>query len=247
MSAPVPRTPRQRRRWVRVLWWALALVVGVPLLYLLAAFGLALIPVNGDFRDAPADEGVEVFLVSNGVHVDFLVPVTTAWKDWSREFPRADFEAVDETFTGLLVGWGDRRFYLETPTWADLTVPVALNAVLWPSATVIHAQYVDWRPQTGPGSEPSSRRVVLAAAAYRELCEFLSSSCRRDGSGAPVLLPGKGYGPTDNFYKAEGSYHAFNTCNLWTNRGLWRSGVRTALWSPFAQGLLRHLPERDER
>lgn len=38
-------------------------------------------------------------------------------------------------------GWGDHGFYLETPTWADLTVPTALKAVSWLNRTAIHATF----------------------------------------------------------------------------------------------------------
>ena len=84
--------------------------------------------------------------------------------------------------------------------------------------------------------------MALSEAAYRRLCDFIEGSFQKDASGAFVLVPGKGYGADDNFYEAVGSYHPFNTCNVWTNRGLKDCGVRTALWSPFPQGVLRHLP-----
>ena len=233
----LPRPKRKRRRWVRALLWSGTALIGLPLAYALAGFGLALIPVNADFRDAP--EGVEVFLVSNGIHVDFLVPAVTPEKDWSREIHRADFRGAGESFTRILLGWGNRRFYLETPTWADLKLSTVAGAVFWPSATAVHAQYADWRPAA---EDPSSRRVVLERAAYRKLCDFIEGSFRKDAAGGIELIPGKGYGPDDNFYEGAGSYHAFSTCNLWTNRGLKAAGVRTALWSPFPQGILWHLP-----
>jgi hypothetical protein len=42
-------------------------------------------------------------------------------------------------------------------------------------------------------------------------------------------------------YEAVGSYHAFNTCNLWTNRVFKQIGVKTALWSPFTKDIVYHL------
>ena len=64
--------------------------------------------------------------------------------------------------------------------------------------------------------------------------------------GRPILIPGKSYGPTDHFYEGTGKYHAFNTCNMWTNRVLKETGVRTAAWSPFTEGILYHLERDDE-
>lgn len=227
-----------RRRWRKLLIILLLLLVGVPALYLIAALGLALIPVNRDFAQLPEGQGVEIQLVSNGVHVDFVLPVSTRVMDWESRFPRASFPAVGSGPQHILVGWGNREFYLETPTWADLKVSTALRAVFWPSPTVVHVQYV-----RGPFEEDATcRSVRISEAAYGELCAFVEEAFRRDRAGGFQLIPGRGYGPTDNFYEGTGSYHAFNTCNSWTMRGLKRTGVRTALWSPFAFGVLRHLP-----
>ena len=111
------------------------------------------------------------------------------------------------------------------PTWSDLKISTALNAIFWPSASVVHAEYLEGRLVDGE----SCRTVRLSDNAYRELCAYLEETFRKDAAGKPVLIPGKSYHDTDNFYESGGSYHAFNTCNLWANRGLKRIGVRTAL------------------
>jgi uncharacterized protein (TIGR02117 family) len=232
------RRGKRRNKTLRWISWCAALALGIPLAYVLAALGLAFIPVNAGFVDAA--DGVELFLVSNGVHVDFLVPVKSTVEDWSQKLPRKDFRGVDESFSGLLLGWGNRGFYLETPTWSDLKVSTALHAIFLPSASVVHAQYVDWHPV----GDAYSRKVRISESAYRDLCAYLEASFQKDANGKFLLIPNKGYGDADNFYEGVGSYHAFNTCNLWTNRGLKQIGVRTALWSPFAGGILRQLPGR---
>jgi uncharacterized protein (TIGR02117 family) len=227
-----------RRRLTKVLLTLLLLCIGVPSLYAVLAFGLALIPVNGDFVEPPPGEGVEIQLVSNGIHVDYLLPVESAVMDWSQRFPRSTFRSVGEDWRYVLVGWGDRGIYLDTPTWAELKASTALKAIFWPSPTALHVQYL---PRAFVESE-SIRWVRVSEDAYRELCDFIEESFQRDRDGNPLLIPGKGYGAADNFYEGRGHYHAFNTCNSWTVRGLKRIGVPTALWSPFAFGVLRHLP-----
>ena len=51
-------------------------------------------------------------------------------------------------------------------------------------------------------------------------------------SSVGVLIPTPG---------SAGSYHAFNTCNSWTNRVLASIGVRTAMWSPTDHAILYQL------
>jgi uncharacterized protein (TIGR02117 family) len=215
-----------------------ALVVVIPLLYLAAAFMGSIIPVDRDFTPAPAGEGVEVFMVSNGIHVDLLLPVRTPERDWSKIFPLHDFRGVDASWSHVLIGWGDRRFYLETPTWADLEAGTVLSAVFWPTSSVLHAQYVRGRPVP----DASWRVTRISRERYRRLCAFIDASFVRGPQGTAIVLHGKNYGPSDNFYEGIGRYHAFNTCNLWTNRALKAAGIRTALWSPFPQGILWQAP-----
>jgi uncharacterized protein (TIGR02117 family) len=234
-----PLAPRRRwRRLRRVAGAMLALVLGPPILYLTAALAGSAIAVHRDFVEARPGEGVEIFLVSNGIHVDFLVPARALDRDWSKVFPPEQFRGVDERWSHLLLGWGNRRFYLETPTWADLKVSTVLSAVFWPTPSVLHAQYVPQRPEP----DASWRPIRLPAESYRKLCDFIESSFLKAPGGGAVLIEGKSYGPSDNFYEGVGSYHALRTCNLWTNRGLKAAEVRTALWSPFPQGILWQMP-----
>ncbi|HVR76086.1 MAG TPA: TIGR02117 family protein [Planctomycetota bacterium] len=225
-----------KRRWRRIARNVLLVLIGPPALYVLAALGLGFIPVNRDF--VAASDGIEVHLLSNGIHVDFLVPVKSSVMDWSEKIPRSDFPGAVEDCTHLLVGWGNRNFYLETPTWADLKASTVARVVFWPSATVMHVEYVHGPPT----SNASTRRIRIGHGAYRKLCAFLEASFQHKATGAFKILPGRGYGDADNFYEGVGTYHAFNTCNQWTNRGLKTIGVRTALWSPFPFGILHHLP-----
>ena len=37
--------------------------------------------------------------------------------------------------------------------------------------------------------------------------------------------------------RANKKYHVFNTCNNWVNRGLKKTGIRTAVWTAGAFGL----------
>ena len=97
------------------------------LLAFVALLVIGLIPVNNGFR-AP-DEGIELFLVSNPVHADIIVPRSTAVIDWNERFDREHFEGDISKATHIAFGWGDRGFFLETETWDDLKVSTAANAL----------------------------------------------------------------------------------------------------------------------
>ncbi len=240
-ASPTSATSATRRRLRRLLTYSLAalgILVVVAVVYLAAALLLGIIPVNDDFRNA--ESGIEVFLVSNGVHVDFVLPVRSQAIDWAELFPRKRFVEVDSTCEYVMFGWGERSFYIETPTWSDVRVWTVVRAMLWPTPSVMHVQYLRGKPA---GEE--TRRVVLSDSQYEALIAAIRRSFQTTADDRIAAIPGTSYGNTDNFYEGTGSYHALNTCNMWTNRLLKEAGVRTAVWSPFTEGILYHI-DRDE-
>jgi hypothetical protein len=58
-------------------------------------------------------------------------------------------------------------------------------------------------------------------------------------TGEKIILSERGYTRKDDFYKANGRYSLFKTCNSWVNLGFKESGLKACLWTPFDFGLLR--------
>jgi uncharacterized protein (TIGR02117 family) len=233
--------PRQRKRWRHRIGLGMALVTtglaAVLVLYGLAAMVFGLIPVNRSY--APTPDGIDVYLRSNGVHVDLVVPLEAAGVDWRIRMPTNALGLVPGITETLAFGWGDRGFYLATPTWADVRVSTALRALTGVGTTVLHVE------ATTVPKGPATRHVTLSAAQYRRLAQFIESSFRRDGTGAAIILPGAHYGLHDAFFESTGHYSAFETCNEWTRQGLVTAGVRAPMWSPFQKALLYQLPQDD--
>jgi uncharacterized protein (TIGR02117 family) len=228
---------RRIRSIFRLLAISLSTLLGTIALYLLLALALGYFPV-GDQTPQALEEGVEVFVRTNGVHTDFIVPVRSAAVDWAQQFPYADFGRVDSSFQMVAFGWGDKGFYLNTPDWADLKFSTAFNALFWRSTTAMHVTYVRTVPIQGKGC----RKLWLSRQQYQMLVDYIGQSFGRNDSAQIQLIPGRGYGSNDNFYEAVGTYSLIRTCNVWTGQGLQFIGVRTARWSPFDQGILYHLP-----
>lgn len=213
---------------------ALTLVVGYLVLVL-----IGLIPVNNDFQTCREPDGVTIYVVSNPVHADLILPMVTEEQDWRTEFPASDFASGRNDWSHISIGWGDRGFYLETPEWKDLKLSTTANALLWPSRTVMHVQGAT-KP-TGAGA----RAVCISPRAYRELVEFISASFAAERGSRPTL--GHAYNRWDAFYEARGRYHVFNTCNCWVGRALKTSGVRVPWFAPLPKTVLWYLPKSDNR
>jgi uncharacterized protein (TIGR02117 family) len=218
-----------RRRSVLILS-ALALLV---LAYPLAAFVGSLLPSNANWSPPPT--GVTLYIESNGIHTGIIMPKVAAGVDWRSTFPARDLrDPRYAAYDHVSVGWGERDFYLQTPTWADLRPGVILAAAIGSNRTLVH---VDHLPAPKPGGDV--RQVVVRPAEYRRLAAFIQASLVPDGTRQP------GYFGNDAFYQARGRYDAFHTCNDWIGDALRFAGVRVGRWTPFPGSVLRWFPRHD--
>lgn len=216
--------------WIRV-----PFIFGLRLFLLyLVILLLGLIPVNNDFEPSKDDDAVEIYLISNAVHADILVPAEHPIVDWREHFPASDFQGPTGDATDLAIGWGDKGFYLHTPTWAELQPLTALNALFIPSDCCVHVQY------THASYFPKRKMVRISREQYRKLVNYILSSLTDEEK--PALIAGFHYGSNDAFYEAKGNYHALNTCNSWVGRGLKRTGVRTPWLAPLPGSPAMYLP-----
>ena len=115
------------RKIIRWIQNAIITFISLVVLYFLLAVLLTIIPTNSNYK--PPGKGISIYLISNKVHTDFVLPVNTQQKDWQKVFPDTTFGIVDSSFKYISFGWGDKDFYLNTPTWADLKWNIAFIIV----------------------------------------------------------------------------------------------------------------------
>jgi uncharacterized protein (TIGR02117 family) len=189
---------------------ALRILLLLPLLYLVAGAIGGAIPRNAGWEE-PKD-GVTIHVATNGVHTGIIVPTRTPAFDW---LPLVRPEHLaDPRNAGhyLWFGWGERDFYLNTPTWADVSVRTVIASAIGSDATLMHVDHL-LRPWE------DARPIRLSASQYRALVAAI-----RGSFDLARAQPIRGYGPADVFYPARGRYDAFRTCNWWTGRMLARAG-----------------------
>lgn len=213
-------------------------LLGKGLAWLALAAGLAMlagwlgsaIPRNSEW--SPADRGIEIMVETNGVHTAIVMPIVTAQKDWSVDFPSSDLAEPGRPYTHVSVSWGEREVFLNTPTWADLGLATAFNAVVGSDSLLHVAHYVR------PAPDEDLRLFRVSPEEYRRLVRRIEQSI------VPVddrsIYPG--YAEYDVFYDARGRYHIGKTCNQWTSDTLAAAGIRTGWWTPFAGGVMKWVP-----
>ena len=200
---------------------AAAGLAGLIALYGTAGLVGGAIPANPGWR--PPERGIRIYVASNGIHTDLILPKVAGGIDWRPLLPGGhlrDPRYAGYGFAGF--GWGDAKFYRETPAWRNVRPVTVIAAALGTKATLLHVTHL---PRPEPGRQV--RTVVLRLAEYRRLAGYVRATL------APRPAHQFGYGAYDVFYTARGRYSAVRTCNAWTGDALRYAGVRIGAWTPF--------------
>jgi uncharacterized protein (TIGR02117 family) len=225
----------KRKKYLK---YIVSIVLSIPvaiLVYLLFALVLSIIPVNTTFVEPK--EGVDIYIESNGVHTDIVVPVKSPAIDWTSKVDTQFFNPARSEFKYIAFGWGDKGFYLDTPTWADLKFSTAFKALFWLGTSAMHVSYSEYVPIP----DKDTRKIRISKVQYEKLIRFIDESFQIDGSGKYIPINCCHYkGMNDNFFEAKGKYNLFRTCNTWTNKGLKTAEVKTAFWAPFEWSVMYH-------
>jgi uncharacterized protein (TIGR02117 family) len=177
----------------------------------------------------PGEAGPErILLLAGPIHTDIALPLDAQTRDRFGFLAEAGVPIGRSGGVWLVVGWGGRAFYLETPTWADLRPGPTFRAVTWDDS-VLHVDVA------GPILLPQEGVLALdLTAEARERLELAILATFEDRSA----IAGAGYGATDRFFEAAGGFNLLLGCNTWTGAMLREAGLRTGAWTPLPRTLL---------
>ncbi len=206
----------------KIMKWILIISL-LPVAYIIISLLLSSITVNNTAGNENAAK--IIFLNTNGVHLDIIIPI----KDIDN-LVLADIKHYpNERY--LAFGWGDENFYINTPTWNDLTFNNAFKAMFLKSTTLLHVTRYQQKPSDWV-------EIKVNASELQSLNSYLLNTFKINKDGKKIILENQGYSSIDDFYKSKGSYSCFKTCNSWANDAFKVSGLKSCLWTPFDFGLL---------
>lgn len=201
------------------------------LLYLILAFTLSYIPVNSNFISCK-ENSIEIYIQTNGVHTDLVMPLKNEIKDWTQVVNPANTKSGNLAVQFVAFGWGDKGFYLETPAWADLKFTTVFKALFSLGTSAMHVSFYERLKES-----ESCIKICISKNCYEKICHYIETSFVCDKKGNCCQIKNAGYGINDSFYEAKGSYSLFQTCNTWTNNGLKAGNLKACLWTPFDKGI----------
>lgn len=208
-------------------------IIGIIFLYLLSGYLLPFVSVPAEKTSDP--KIVDIYILTNGVHTDLVLPIKNNLYDWTQEIPFENTRSKRTDYRYVSFGWGDKGFYMDTPTWAELKPSTALKAAFWLGESAMHVTYYY---KMVPGKD--CVKIPVTEKQYKRLVQYIHDKFDRDASGKIIHIETDAlYGNNDAFYDAKGKYSFLDTCNTWANSGLKAAGQKAALWTPSDFGIFQ--------
>lgn len=205
----------------------------------LALVSIALLAALGTLLPRPLwrDGEVEppsrrILVLQNPIHTDIAIPLTADVRERFAFLQSAGIPVENPAAEWLVVGWGGRAFYLETPTWSDLKLRPVLKA-LTVDNSVLHIDVTGEMPEP----HPSIAGFEVGEQGFQRMLSFVEMTFRGDRM-PPAPIDGVSYGRTDRFFEADGTFNAMVGCNVWTAKALREAGLRTGWWNPLPVALM---------
>ena len=185
--------------------------------YLLAAILGAVVPNDAPYRDGRPE--VMIGLAPGPIHYDFLFPLTP---DLRERFAFAEAGGVPVFHPDaewLSLGWGAEGFYTTVGTYADISLGATWNGIIG-DRSVIRIEALG--PVAG-----DIEWIALTSAEY----EALLTSIEADFVAGHPVLPVSAR-TASAFFRSNGRFHLFRTCNVWVAEKLRDAGLPFGRWTP---------------
>ena len=167
-----------------------------------------------DYRITSNDSLHSIYLIKQRWHtavVFYVNEIDTLLLPEAKYFSGA--ELID-------IGWGDEAFYQHP----DFDWDLAYKALFYPTPSTLRIEGIYISEQQYFDISEIVVELKINSEQLRILLQFVSETVWRNEKGNHNILSTQSLGRIF-FFKANGEYHLFNTCNTWLARGLKKAGV----------------------
>lgn len=211
---------------MRKLLKGLGLAAGAGIMFLVAG---TLVPRPLFSQSDGEEKSVEALVITNPIHTDIAISVTSETLQAFGFLSQSGLPLDAPGLRWIVLGWGGRAFYLETPTWGDLKLVPSLKA-LTIDRSVLHVALTGEIDR----SLPNVKSIRISEAEFSRLFQSILDSFDPQ---APEAIEGAGYGTNDRFFEAKGYFNVLFSCNTWAAKVLRAAGLQTGWWNPLPQSL----------
>lgn len=124
-----------------------------------------------------------------------------------------DYKMID-------IGWGDEEFY----QYPGFDSGLAFKALFYATPSALRLEGINLSKEEYFNLSEIVIELVVTDEQFKKICNYINKTFLVDDAGNTSILSQRGAGKII-FYKANGSYHLFNTCNTWLAKGLKEAGI----------------------
>lgn len=178
----------------------------------------------------------QVCISNTGIHSNIIVPTQNSIFDWHKYLSIEKLGTdIDFDYNYLSFGWGDRAFYMSTPSLTDLKLSTTFKALFLPTPSVMYVKGYRLIP-----NDLEVKCIKVNQTDYLQLMQFIQSTFQEDAQGRTIRIS-NGHTNNAGFYAAKGSYSILRNCNSWTAEGLRKADVNTPLLDGLSAAIMLHL------
>jgi len=119
------------------------------------------------------------------------------------------------------IGWGDEEFY----QFQGFDSGLAFKALFYDTPSTLRIEGVNLKKEEYFDLSEIVIELNVTKVQLTSICDYINKSFLLNDKNESIILSKK-VGGKIIFYKANGSYHLFNTCNTWLANGLKNSGIQ---------------------
>lgn len=176
-----------------------------------------------------------VCIIDDGMHINIVLLANNNIVDWGKFINISTIGKDDKgNYKHLTFGWGDRDFYIQTPTLAELNLITAFKALFLPTPSTILVQGFSEIPQN-----QETKCVEVTQTDYLQLTQFIQKTFQVNSQNEPIRIA-NGHSSNSGFYAANGNYSILKTCNNWVAEALRKANVDTPLWAGLSSAVMLH-------
>lgn len=156
----------------------------------------------------------KIYFIKQNWHTAIVFNTKELNSDLFREYNYfSQFSLID-------IGWGDEEFY----QYPGFDSGLAFKALFYSTPSTLRVEGINLTKEEYFDLSEIVIELEVSDEQFKDICDFINSTFYTDDAEETSILNKKADGKII-FYKSNGSYHLFNTCNTWLARGLRESGI----------------------
>lgn len=173
-------------------------------------------PDVSESNETKPDSTKEIYLIKQAWHTAIVINSKDLEKRFLKELK------IEDTATLVDFGWGDAEFYQHP----DFDYDLAFYALFYKTSSTLRVESIMISKRVYFDISEVVVKISVTDDQLSKISEYISNTLSRDKNGNPEILSERAFGAI-KFYKANGDYHLFNTCNTWIANCLVKAGFKT--------------------